>query len=103
MLPSLQKIKFADKNLVRLQTNVDKATRPALQVPFLDGVLIENVSLGSSAPTNVQHGLGRAIVGWLVVDKTSAAEVYRAPQGSLPISMLPLQASASTTVAVWVF
>lgn len=103
MLPAYQQLKFGDINLARLQQRVNASLSRILGVAFLDGVLLTNIQLSGSAPTNVSHGLGRAIVGWWLVDNQAASRVYRAPQGSLPISILPLQADAATTVSVWVF
>jgi hypothetical protein len=51
----------------------------------------------------VAHGLGRDIVGWWVVDINAPAKVYRAAQGTLPPSILPLQADATAIADVWVF
>jgi hypothetical protein len=106
VLPSYVDLTFqGNPDLTRLQDTVSKSLRRLLGVELLDGVLVQNVSLSVSAPTLVAHGLDRAIVGWMVVDITAPAKVYRV-QGSAamyPPSILPLQADATTTVAVWVF
>lgn len=103
MLPTIQQLKFSDRELNRLQQNVATALRPVLQASLLDGVLIRNVTLDGVAPTNVAHGLQHDVVGWIVVDSAQPARIYRAPQGGLPAALLPLQADAPTTISVWVF
>src|SRR4051812_24640389 len=104
MLPSYVDLNFpGNPDLTRLQDAVTKPLRRLLGVPFLDGVLIQSITLQSGSPTLVAHGLERAIVGWWVTDITAPAKVYRVSGSVYPQSILPLQADAATTVSVWVF
>lgn len=44
--------------------------------PFLDGVLIRNVSIGT-ADLPVSHGLGRTLTGYIVTKTRGAASILR--------------------------
>jgi hypothetical protein len=104
VLPAFSSLTFpGNADLTRLQDSVSRSLRRLLSVAFLDGILVQGVALQSGAPTLVSHGLDRAVVGWWVVDTTAPARVYRVPSTDYPSSILPLQADAATTVAVWVF
>lgn len=104
MLPSYVDLTFpGNPDLTRLQDTVARSLRRVLGVAMLDGVLIQGIALQAAAPTLVAHGLDRVIVGWLVVDITAPARVYRVSGSAYPSSILPLQADATTTVAVWAF
>jgi hypothetical protein len=104
VLPAFSSLFFpGNADLTRLQDSVSKSLRRLLSVAFLDGILVQGVVLQSGAPTLVTHGLGRAVVGWWVVDTVAPAKVYRVTGSSYPDSILSLQADAATTVAVWVF
>lgn len=64
------------------------------------GRLIEGVELSTTA-VNVEHKLARLPIGWIIVDRDANQSVFRS--SALTTSYLPLQASGSVTVSVWVF
>lgn len=103
MLQPYQPLKQQDENLARMQQRVKSAFDRVTPMVILDGVLVQNVSLSSAAATLVKHGLGRAAVGWIVVDIQGAATVYRVRQGTIPADVLPLQASSNVVCSLWVF
>lgn len=94
---------FLDPQVATLQSNVQNALRPVLNVPFLDGVVVSNVALQPSVVTNVPTGLNRAWVGWFVIDKTAGVHVWRATSAVVPNTLLALTASAAVNVNIWVF
>lgn len=69
---------------------------------ILNGVLLKNVALSSST-SRVYHNLGRPAVGFIVVDATSEVNVWRDSGVTATSSFLPLVASATATVSLWVF
>lgn len=104
MLSAFQTIfGFLDPQSQALQDNVAAALQPVLNVPFLDGVLIQSVSVNTTSPTLVPHGLGRAWVGWFVVDQTQGVMIWRPTSVTVPTSILPLMGNATTTINLWVF
>jgi len=64
------------------------------------GKIIPNISLINGSVT-FNHGLGRQMTGWYIVDIQSAATIYR----SQPLNALTLTltSNAAATVAVGVF
>lgn len=76
-------------------------TRQLTINPMLDGLILDNVVLGT-AVTMVSHKLGRPWVGWVILTKNAAADVY-APNRKLDSLYLSLQATAPVTVSIRVF
>lgn len=101
MIPSFQELPSQSTELNRIQSQVSKTFDKITACPLLDGILIEDVALTTSA-TNVNHKLNRAPLGWIVVDNNANAVVYSSA-ASLPKQYLTLTASAACTVSLWVF
>ena len=58
----------------------------------------------TTTTTAVPHQLGRPYRGFIVIDKTATCDVWRdKTYTSQPATVIPLQASASVTVTLWVF
>lgn len=60
-LETFQKINIDDFPTAQLQGNVEKALNPILNKPFMDHVILENISVLSASDTTVNHGLGRLV------------------------------------------
>lgn len=60
----------------RIQDNVGTLLNEVAAVPILQANTIA-VDFSASLTQNVSHGLGRAWVGWEVVDKDQPAQIYR--------------------------
>lgn len=101
MIPSFQGLPSQSVELNRIQGQVGKTFDKITACPLLDGILIEDVALTTSA-TNVNHKLNRVPIGWIVVNNNANAVVYSSA-ASLPKQYLTLTASASCTVSLWVF
>lgn len=69
--------------------------------PLLDGLLLKDLSIGTT-DTDIVHGLGRPYVGWFVVRRTSAADIYEGTQTNTS-QYLTLIASSAATVSIYVF
>lgn len=85
----------------RIQLNIAEFVSPLTSNPMLDGRLIENVVLGTTE-TLIEHKLGRAYQGWIIVNKNAAQDVY-VSSTSLPKKHLALTAGGTVTVSIWVF
>lgn len=104
MLPAFSPLNFAAQpDLSRLQDAVEAPLRRLLSVPFIDGILIADIALGSASPALIQHGLGRDWVGWWPVDIFGNGRIYRVTSTPTTGTILPLQATASITASIWVF
>ena len=86
----------------RLQDNVSRAIDPLSAVPTLDGVQVGPVALGTSfAPVN--HGLGRAYLGWQVIRIDASATVWEDFTWNGTRGSINMMASAACNVYLWVF
>lgn len=87
----------------QLQTNVEQAIAEVIRSPLLNGRLIEKVALTTDV-TKVQHKLGRAIRGYIVVrNSTGAVLTDNLSTETSPELYLPLLADKATEVYLWVF
>ena len=96
--PEMRKVHVRRKEL----QDVDEAAREAIdnlrKVPILGGAPVTaDLALGSNM---VAHGLRKTPTGWIVIDRDSAATVYRTAWDK---THLTLQVSAAVTVKMWVF
>lgn len=82
-----------------------RATREAVkginESIFFDGRLIEDVDLTTTA-VDVEHGLGRTVRGFIIVNKDANADVWRT-DSSNESKFIKLDASGTVTVSLWVF
>ena len=110
-LKDLSQIKMESQEVQTLQDNVFKYLRQ-LNTTILDGILLEKIPSGGNqieivigtSTTLVPHGLGRKIQGWQVVDTLADARIWRDPASTADLEkFLPLIASASVTIKLWVF
>jgi hypothetical protein len=103
MVKRLKKIGAKDEELNQVQGNLDEWTKQ-LELPILDGQLVENISLTSGSTTAINHGLSRAIRGWFVVKQNASAIIWAVDANqTLPIRQLVLSTSANVTINLWVF
>lgn len=77
------------------------AINPILSNALVSGKIIQSINLVANTPKTINHGLGRMMQGWFVTDTIAAANVWRT-QNFNPLA-ITLEASANTTISVWVF
>lgn len=76
------------------------------RTPIVDGQLIEDIDLTSGETFLVKHGLGRTVLGWIVVDSTAQFDdLHRDVANTRQESELALvyTGGASQTISLWVF
>ena len=83
------------------QTKWASTLNPVLALPILNGNLVQGIDLIASTPFAVNHLLDRMPQGWFLVDNTADATVWRARPFN--IHTVTLEASADTTISIWVF
>lgn len=100
---SFRKVVGQNRELNQVQSNVEQAVAEVIKNPLLNGRLIEDVALTTTA-SKIEHKLGRTPRGYLIVKRSANAQVYDslASEGS-PDLFLPLTASANVTVSLWIF
>lgn len=69
------KISTEDSDLNRVQDHIDDALSKVSKNLFNDAILLQNVNLIVGI-TNVNHGLGHDLVGWIVTRKNAVADIY---------------------------
>ncbi len=73
------------------------------QIPFLNGVLVENVVF-TTAPRRVPHGLGRRYRGFFVVKQSASGTLANTPEiEGDPKQELGLTSNANLVCSLWVF
>lgn len=102
MFLHFKKINVKDYELSRVQDNVDDSFRRIEQDTFNSGNFI-SANIGTS-DTIILHKLKRKPVGYIVVDKDAAADVYTSSTtNNLPELQLILKASASVNAKIYIF
>ena len=95
----LRKTVFTDNTLTQFQAAVEDTVSQLNQVPILDGILLTDVSVGTSQ-TIVNHKLGRKPRGYMVVSQSALATVANQAFTS---DAIPMVASTPVTLSLWVF
>ena len=101
---AFKKTSFSDKDLSKLQNNIDIVLRPIVNCPIIDGVLIENVNLSTSVTNEVFHKLGRKPIGFIIVRKSADSRIWDAQSSNpTPDRTFSLLCSNAVTVNIWFF
>ena len=92
---------FSDPRMERLQNEVKNLRALIAMCPFIDGVLVQDEPLTTSA-SRVKHRLGRSPKGVILLKSSPPASVgFSAAQPTDTVSAVHVQASASTTATLW--
>ena len=101
-LSNFKTIKSEDADTMSLQGNVREYVNQLNNV-ILSGRIVSSVVIGTST-TLVPHELARSYQGWHLVDLQGDARVWRDATSTADTTrFLPLRASSSVTVSLWVF
>ncbi len=74
---------------------------PILALPILNGIQLDNISLATTTPKAINHLLQRNPQGWFVLDNTANSVVWRTK--AFNDTTITLEASAATTISIWIF
>lgn len=107
MLKAFRKIRVKDSELEQVQSNVSNTIAPVLKSLIVDGVLVKDIALVSGV-NRVNHTLGRLPEGWIIVDRNTAATVFKtapttAANTITDSSTISLTSSGTVTVSIWFF
>jgi hypothetical protein len=98
---------YEGRDAQRLQDTIEPVAQQIDAVPLLRGVLLKDKTITKTLgqdPTDIHHGLGRPVVGWLVVRQRSAGTVYdEQDDNPAPAKTLRLNTSATVVIDLWVF
>lgn len=103
MLKSYQRVDSTDLAVREMQYRLEETLHPITSSEIIDGRLLEDLSLETTA-TDVPHGLGRAIRGYLPVKLSASATIFDDEASNTNKSeFVRLKASGTVTATVWVF
>lgn len=103
-IKAFKKTNFLDKDLSKLQNNIDIVIKPILNCPIIDGVLVENVSLSTSSANEVFHKLGRKPIGFIIVKQSADSRIWDSQSSNpTPDRTFLLSCSNAVTVNIWFF
>src|SRR4051812_1645240 len=98
----IPRVQTDDRNINQLQANINNAVSPLLKNPVTHGVL-QTVTLASGSNT-INHNLGRALQGWIIVRQRGSAQVYDSQDSNTNQDLtLILVSSAGVTVDIYCF
>ena len=98
---------YEGRDAQRLQDTIEPVAQQIDSVPLLRGVLLKNQTIAGTLAqdfTDIHHGLGRPVLGWVIVRRRSSSTVYdEQDDNPAPAKTLRLNASSSVVVDLWVF
>lgn len=100
---AFKKVISDNQDIRKLSDNLIEFLVPVQKNNLLDGLLLKSIALASGT-TSVEHKLGRAPEGWIVVRNRAQSTIWDTQDAnSMPEKTLILHSSAATTVDLWVF
>ena len=90
--------------ITQLQDNIDLALTEIQNTGFQNGVFVVVPLVAGGVDNIVNHGLGRSVQGWTVVDKNANADVWQSTAtNNFKDKQILLRASAAVTVKLYIF
>lgn len=74
---------------------------PLLANTLIQGSQIDGIILTAGKPVAINHNLGQLPNGFIVVDNIASSNIWRTQP--FTTTVLTLQASANTTISIWVY
>ena len=59
-----------------LQDNIEQSVNPVIDAQIVNGVYLKEIDLTHSVDNLIEHKLGREPLGWFVVRKFAAIDIY---------------------------
>jgi len=75
-IKTFKKTSFDDKDLAKLQNNIEILIQPVLNSQVIDGNLVKNVIIKPSQRNEVYHGLDREPLGFIIVRKRADSRIW---------------------------
>jgi len=100
-LKDFKKTNIKDYEINRLQENIGEYVAQFTSNPLLDGRVIENIVVSTTA-TEFAHGLGRELRGYFIVKSNTHVTIYNTTSIT-PKTSMKLVGSTTATISVYVF
>jgi hypothetical protein len=101
MLPKIPLLQIGDFKLDQMQKNIINPINDLFKIPFLDGVLLQDVTIKSGANT-INHKLNRNYLGFIVTKQNADTNFWITDDSDKNL-FLKLNASSDCLIDVWVF
>ena len=99
-----KKIQSENKDLNKVQSNIEQLMEPFLNSEVINGVLIKNISLNASITNQVNHKLGRKPLGWIIVRQRANSIIWDSQDTNTKANRtLELSCSNNVTIDLWIF
>lgn len=103
-LEDFKKINSGDKNLDKVQQNVQNSIQPIIRKEIVDGVLLKNICLEPGISNEIKHGLGRSPQGWSIARKRADSRIWDIQDfNPNPSRTLSITCSHLVTVDIWIY
>jgi len=103
-IKKFERIRVEDEDANRIQDKIEKFSRQFPNKEIIDGLLIKDISLTVGLVNEIDHKLGRELIGYIVVGKSAAAIISDdQANNTRKDKTLKLNTSALATVNLWVF
>lgn len=99
--PLVERVHGIDRNLLRIQENIERATKESRANPENRGKLISGVTIPATGTVTVNHLLGRKPRGWTVRKTVTGTPAFT--EQSTSSRFLVLTGTAAGVVDLWVF
>ena len=101
---NFKKVGTNDRELQKVQQNVENAITTIIRKEIIDGVLLKNVCLEPGISNEIKHGLGRAPQGWSIARKRADARIWDIQDFNRnPTKTLSITCSHLVTVDIWIY
>ena len=67
------------------------------------GVIVKHTFVGANTPTTITHNLNRTPVGYLVVEKSAACDVFDGNVNNWSSTSIELEATTTSTVKLFIY
>lgn len=93
-----------DDDVNRIQGVISPILNQLSEIQLLGGVFITDASVTSGVGNRLEHGLGRAVVGYIVVRNNASVTIYDDQDNETePTVYLKIGSSGTATITLWVF
>jgi hypothetical protein len=101
----LKKVFSGDFNTQKLQDNLADSIRRIENITLLGGNIVKNISfLGTGTDVQVNHGLGREPIGWILIESTADLRIYKSSTvNNLKDKLILFRSNAAYTGSIYIF
>lgn len=90
----IKKEQTGDRQTIAIQTNIAAATQQLRDGPFGNGTLVKGIVFDEDVSQKINHGLGRAYQGFVVVRCQASYTLTKTPA---PLELLPQPSDVDPT------